>query len=40
MAIAALVLFAVLLVAWILAPTGRTSKAPAAPSGEPVPVTA
>jgi cbb3-type cytochrome oxidase subunit 3 len=40
MAIAALVLFAILLVAWILAPDGQARKEQAASSPEPVPVTA
>ena len=38
MVIAALICFAVLLVAWIFAPDGRTEPATAAPEGDAIPV--
>ena len=40
MVIAALVLFAILLVAWILAPNGQAPKASVASAAEPAPATA
>jgi hypothetical protein len=40
MVIAALVAFAILLIAWILAPSEQSPKASPMPSGEPVPITA
>ena len=40
MVIAALVAFAILLVAWILAPSEGSAKTSPAPTGEAVPVTA
>jgi cbb3-type cytochrome oxidase subunit 3 len=40
MVIAALVLFAILVVAWILAPEGQPQKEQAASAPEPVPATA
>jgi hypothetical protein len=38
MVIAALICFAILLVAWIVAPDGRAKPAPVAPEGEAIPV--
>ena len=38
MVIAALICFAILLVAWIVAPDGHTKPASVAPEGEAIPV--
>lgn len=38
MVIAALICFAILLVAWVFAPDGRAKAEPATPEGEAIPV--